>query len=68
MNDKVSLTDNNVQVFENHVSLCPICGKSFCVQFRSEYKYKLRNKFSKKRYLCSYSCYKIAQTQLQNKD
>ena len=56
MEQKVNLTDDNVQIFKDHVSVCPVCGKTFCVQSRSDYIYKIRNKKNKKRYMCSYNC------------
>jgi hypothetical protein len=37
--------------------VCPICGKVFYIECRTEYAYKIKHK-----YYCSYTCFRKAET------
>lgn len=62
------IISNDTQIFENEISECPICGKSFYLSnvSKKQYMYKKRNKNGKIRYCCSYSCYNKLNTIIVN--
>lgn len=64
--DKCDVLGNSKQVFKNRITVCPVCGKSFLVSSRTDYSYKAVNKSGKIRYLCSWSCFNNAATDIAN--
>lgn len=62
--NNMSATDNETHKFKNRCTDCAYCGKNFCIQDRSAYRYKAVNGHHKTKYFCSWSCFNNGATQI----
>jgi hypothetical protein len=48
-------------MFEQREAVCSVCGKKFFIASKSQYLYKVKEK-----YQCSYSCYKSERMKIKD--